>query len=164
MCHHNLHIYKCGDSFLIPMPGPCNIHKTTGKCDEFNVRDQFRYDMDCPYCRRSEKRRKLPGRARGIYAVSWREFINWICDLGPNLRYVVYNSWSEKDIVFPMHILWRAILWAVELGDKSCLSYVWRCIHGCMEFSIRSEMYFCNFCLIVFNLQSKHDTINWRCS
>ena len=41
-----------------------------GKCYIFEVVLQKREPMDCPSCRRSERRRKLPARSRGIFAPS----------------------------------------------------------------------------------------------
>ncbi|KAJ6264228.1 hypothetical protein Dda_0371 [Drechslerella dactyloides] len=70
MCNISLHCYECGDSYLLPTPARCETNRTKGSCESFEVGQTFRLNTDCPYCRRSQKRRKLPAKARGIYALS----------------------------------------------------------------------------------------------
>lgn len=66
MCHYTLWIYPCGDSYIL-RSSLCSIGT---KCTAFEVVSGHRLETDCFNCLRSPRRRKLPARARGIYAPS----------------------------------------------------------------------------------------------
>lgn len=67
MCQFRLHLHPCGDSYLIRSL----ICQRGPKCTRFEVvEDPERFPYDCFACRKSPKRRMLPARARGIFALS----------------------------------------------------------------------------------------------
>jgi len=66
MCHYALSIYPCGDSYILPS----SLCGNAPRCAVFEVVSAQRLMVDCFLCQRSPRRRKLPARARGIYAPS----------------------------------------------------------------------------------------------
>jgi len=66
MCHHTLSIYPCGDSYITPS----SLCGSGPRCTVFKVVSAQRHMVDCFPCQRSPRRRRLPARARGIYAPS----------------------------------------------------------------------------------------------
>lgn len=67
MCHYILSIYPCGDSYI----NRSTLCRNGPHCTSFEVVSHQRSPIDCFLCRRSPRRRKLPARARGIFAPSW---------------------------------------------------------------------------------------------
>lgn len=67
MCHYILSIYPCGDSYI----NRSTLCRNGPHCTAFEVVSHQRSAIDCFLCRRSPRRRKLPARARGIFAPSW---------------------------------------------------------------------------------------------